>query len=185
MEDSEIIGLFFARDERALAETEKKYGRYCAKIASNILPPADAEECVNHVWLKAWSDIPPQKPKLLSAYLGKLTRAAAFNLYRDARAQKRGGGEMALVLDELAECLSGGETVEKTLEDKELGRALGDFVAALPRDKQRIFIMRYWQAERVENIAKRVGKTRVGVSKTLERTRKQLKEYLEERGFEI
>ena len=37
MEDNEIIALYWERNETAIAETEKKYGRYCYVIAYNVL----------------------------------------------------------------------------------------------------------------------------------------------------
>ncbi len=37
MEDREIIQLFFDRDERAIAESRDKYGKYCDGIAAGIL----------------------------------------------------------------------------------------------------------------------------------------------------
>lgn len=75
MEDSRIIELFFARDEKAISETHSKYGRYCYSIAYNILAVnEDCEECVNDTLMKAWNAIPPQKPKKLSAFLGRITR---------------------------------------------------------------------------------------------------------------
>ena len=37
MEDKDIIGLYFARSEQAIAETDKKYGVLCRSLAMNIL----------------------------------------------------------------------------------------------------------------------------------------------------
>ena len=82
MEDEAIIALYFARDEQAITETERKYGVRCRKLGMRILGnPQDAEECCNDVWLKVWNTIPPLHPKHFSAYLVKLMRNAALNLY--------------------------------------------------------------------------------------------------------
>lgn len=82
MEDSRIIELFFARDEKAISETHSKYGRYCYSIAYNILAVnEDCEECVNDTLMKAWNAIPPQKPKKLSAFLGRITRNLSLNRF--------------------------------------------------------------------------------------------------------
>ena len=75
MRDDEIIGLFFERNEDAVAEAKKGYEKYCKYIATNILRDAEsADECFNDVLLAAWNSIPPQKPSNLGTYLGKLTR---------------------------------------------------------------------------------------------------------------
>ena len=100
MDDAAIVSLFWQRDERALAETEQKYGSYCRHIAHSILADEqDAEESVNDAWLAAWQSIPPQRPGRLGTYLGKLTRNLSISRLRSLSAQKRGGGEPALALE--------------------------------------------------------------------------------------
>ena len=37
MDDSQIINLYFARDENAIIETKNKYQNMCYRIAQNIL----------------------------------------------------------------------------------------------------------------------------------------------------
>lgn len=37
MDDRQIIDLYFKRSERAIQETEAKYGKLCLRIARNIL----------------------------------------------------------------------------------------------------------------------------------------------------
>ena len=98
-EDGDIVALYLARDEAALAMTQRKYGRYCHSIAENILGnAADAEECVNDALKKAWDTIPPHKPKTLSTYLGMLVRQISLNRARDLRAKKRGGKKPRCIL---------------------------------------------------------------------------------------
>ena len=78
MDDKKIIELFFARDEEALAQTEKKYGALCKYIASNILAiREDAEECVSDVMLALWQNIPPDCPRDLRAQARCLDCGAA------------------------------------------------------------------------------------------------------------
>ena len=113
MNDEQIVELYFRRDETAIAESEKKYGAYCMKIAMNILSSElDSEECVNDVWLGAWRSIPPQRPSNLATYLGKITRNLSINRYKMKYADKRAMNEFAISLDELDECVPGGEPVE-------------------------------------------------------------------------
>ena len=104
MDDAGIIELFFARDGEAVAECRRAYGAYCLGIARRILPrEADAEECENDVYMAAWRAIPPERPASLRAFLGKITRNLALDRYEREHAQKRGGGAVDAVLDELSE----------------------------------------------------------------------------------
>ena len=106
MEDSAIIDLYWAREERALSETDAKYGGYCRSIAHNILKNReDSEECVSDTWLHAWNAMPPQRPSILSSFLGRITRNLSFDRCRRQNAEKRGGGSLPLALDELSECV--------------------------------------------------------------------------------
>ena len=186
MDDNGIIRLYWDRDHHAINATSEKYGHYCKKIARTILgSEEDAEECVNDTYLNAWNSMPPHRPENLAAYLGKITRGLAFNKYRRDHAEKRGGGETALILDELADHVSGAGNAEQIVEGQELIRAVNTFVRSLPVKKRVIFTRRYWYADSVSDIAKDCGMPRVTVSKTLERMRKQLKAYLTERGFDL
>ena len=106
MEDSRIIELYESRDQQAISQSDMKYGGYCFSVGYNILGVReDTEECVNETWLRAWNSIPPQKPKMLSAFFGRITRNIAFDRYRASKTAKRGKGEIAAVLEELDECI--------------------------------------------------------------------------------
>ena len=103
MDDLEIVNLYWKRNERALEETAKKYGKYCYSIAYNLLSNhEDSEESVNDTYIEAWNAIPPHKPSVLSTFLGKITRRIAIDKWRCDHAEKRGGGEVPVVLEELA-----------------------------------------------------------------------------------
>ena len=116
MEDREIVSLFWMRNEDALEETAKKYGNYCYSIAYRILANhEDSEESVNDTYIDAWNSIPPHRPSVLSAFLGKITRRIAIDRWRNGRAEKRGGGEALLVLDELQECIATENDIEKII----------------------------------------------------------------------
>ena len=186
MDDKGIIRLYWDRNDRAIQATSDKYGHYCRSIARNILrSEEDAEECVNDTYLAAWNAMPEQWPEQLSAFLGRITRNLSFNRYKHNRAEKRGGGEMALILDELADCVSDIDDVEQTVDRHELAEAINMFVRGLPAGKRDMFVRRYWYADPVAEIAEGRGVQPGTVSKTLERTRKELKRYLAERGFEL
>lgn len=186
MEDHSIIQLYWDRNDQAIQATAEQYGHYCKSIAKNILnSEEDAEECVNDTYLSAWNAMPSHWPQQLAAFLGKLTRNLSFNRYKHNHAEKRGGGEIALVLDELTDCVSDAEDVESTIDRQELVKAINSFVRSLPADKRDLFVRRYWYADPIAEIAKDHGRPPGTLSKTLERTRKQLKAYLTERGFEL
>ena len=186
MEDTEIVNMYWARNSNAIQETETKYGSYCRSIARNILGNnEDVEECVNDTYLNAWNSIPPHRPKMLSTFLGKITRNISFDRYRYNHTEKRGGGEIELILDELAECVSGNESVENEVEKNELIRLIDSFLNTLPSEKCNIFLCRYWYAIPISEIAKRFGMSEGNVSVTLNRIRSKLKNYLKERGYDL
>lgn len=184
MEDSQIIELYWQRDMEAISETAKLYGAYCFTIADNILGSAeDAEECVNDTWLNTWNAIPPQRPKALRMFLATITRNLAFDRFRARKAEKRGGGEIELVLDELAECVAGGPDVEAAYEGKELGRCVQRFIRSLPEREGNVFVRRYFFTEPVSDIAKRYSLSENHVMVLLSRTRKKLKTHLLKEGY--
>lgn len=184
MEDQEIIGLLFARDERGISAAGEKYGAYCRTVAGNILDsPEDAEECVNDALLRAWNAIPPERPRLLGAYLAGITRNAALSRWRREHADKRGGGTLALALEELDGCLAGPASVEGALDARELTAALNGFLDGLEREARYMFLRRYWYADPIKVIARESGKSEGAVTKTLSRSREKLRCYLKERGF--
>lgn len=186
MDDNRIIQLYWDRNDQAIRATSEKYGSYCKAIAKNILNnEEDAEECVNDAYFCAWNAMPAHWPKQLAAFLGKITRNVSFNRYKRSHAEKRGGGEIALVLDELADCVSDLDDTEQTIDRQALKKAIDAFVKSLSAEKRNLFVRRYWYADSVLKIAKDYGMQQTNVSKTLERTRKQLKAYLTERGFAL
>lgn len=183
MEDSEIIELYFNRDEAAVAQTSAKYGRYCGAIAFRVLHSReDSEECVNDTWWKAWNSIPPERPRILSAFLGTITRNLALHRYEKLHAGKRGGGETAAALEELAEVLASGDVTEAEAilqtEGSELTELLNGFLGGLSPDARVIFLQRYWYMEPVKEIAAGLGVSEGKVKMSLLRTRRKLAEYL-------
>ena len=184
MEDEKIIELYVSRNEQAVTETDKKYGAYCFTLASSILNNwEDAEETVSDTYLKTWHAIPPKKPTVLKIFLAKITRNLAFSRWRSLTADKRGGGELTLVLEELSACLASPERVEDRLNAKELAKTIRCFLNTLPQREQDIFLRRYFFVEESDAIAERYGMKRSTVLRTLSRTREKLKAYLQEEGY--
>ncbi len=184
MEDNQIVELYWRRSADAISETANKYGAYCFTIAENILHNTeDSEECVNDTWFHAWNAIPPQKPKALRMFLAKITRNLSFDRFHARKAEKRGGGELDLVLDELGECLGGGADAETAYEAEELRRSIQRFVRSLPERDGNVLVRRYFFAEPVADIAKRYGLTENNVMVILSRTRRKLKAHLLKEGY--
>ena len=184
MDDGSIVALFWARDERALNETDRKYGRLCFNISYNILKnKQDAEECVNDTYVQAWNAMPPQKPFALGAFLGRIARNLSINVYRSRNTRKRGGGLTMTVIEELLEC--GGDSPEALLEAAELRRLLDRFLRSLPKKDCCIFLRRYWYVDTLEEIARRYGFSLGTVKSSLFRSRRKLKELLEQEGVYV
>lgn len=183
MEDSEIIALYFSRDERAIKETADKYGKLLLKIAGNILCSGDdAEECVNDTYLKAWNVIPPKEPECLRSFIAKITRNNAINMLEKRTALKRGQGRMNTVLEELEECIPSDKTVEDGVDERELTELLNKFLKGLPKKTRVIFIKKYWGLYGVKDIAKEMKISESSVKTTLFRARQKLKELLTAEG---
>lgn len=185
MEDARIVQLYWERNEQAISATADKYGAYCASIARNILgDPEDVEECVSDTYLRAWNAIPPHRPQILPAFLGRITRNLALNRYRHSRADKRGGGRLPAVLEELS-FVTGGEDAEQALDRREVVDAVNSFLAGLPARKRTIFLCRYWYLDSIAEIGARFGMTEGSVSVTLSRLRRKLRVHLLERGIDV
>ena len=184
MEDRQIIELYWQRNADAISETAGKYGAYCFQVADNILhDTGDSEECVNDTWLRAWNAMPPERPNVLRMFLAKITRNLSFDRFNARNAKKRGGGEIALVLDELEECLASGTDVETAYEGKELGQCIKRFVRGLSEQDGNVFVRRYFFTDPVSAIARRYGLTENNVMVILSRTRKKLKLELMKEGY--
>lgn len=183
MEDRHIVELYLQRNERAIAETHAKYGRYCHYIAYNILSSnEDAEEIVNDTYLKVWNRIPPDRPDPLKPYVGMISRQLALNAYNANLAQKRGGG-VSLAMIELEECIP--DTARDLADSAALTNALNSFLAQLPSKTRKVFLCRYWYGDPIAVIAKDLSMKESAVAMLLLRTRQKLKEHLEKEGLSI
>ncbi len=186
MDDNDIVGLYWQRDERAIAETSLKYEAYCMKISMNILNSRlDSEECVNDTYMQAWKAIPPHRPAFLASFLGKITRNLAINRYRSLHTDKRAAGEFALSLDELDDCVAGRSAVEEEAEIKLISQSISEFLRAQPALARRIFVCRYFYCDSISEIAALFKMSESRVKSMLFRTRNKLKKHLQEGGITI
>lgn len=185
MNDTEIIGLYFERSQSAIKESRIKYGSYCNTISMNILRSReDAEECLSDTWMKAWNTIPPERPVCLSAFLGRITRNISLSLWRKKNSQKRKNSETDLCLDELTECIPERHGCS-VAEDLELKDALNRFLESLNHEARVIFMKRYWYIVPVKKIAEELSMNEGAVKMSLLRTRKKLRQFLEEEDIDL
>ncbi|HZK27294.1 MAG TPA: sigma-70 family RNA polymerase sigma factor [Thermoclostridium sp.] len=183
MEDNRIVDLYWSRSENAIAETMTKYGKYCYTIAYNILANnEDANEIVNDTYMGAWNSMPPHRPSVLSTFLGKITRCLSIDKWRARNTDKRRGGEIVLVIDELYDCIPDGNSVELEVETAELAKMINNFIKTIPLTEKRVFICRYWYLDSIPSICRQFGFTNSKVKSMLYRTRRKLLTYLKKEG---
>ena len=186
MDDAQIVELYWRRDENAIQKSDEKYGRYLTGIAFHILADLeDSKESVNDTYLKAWNSMPPHKPDILSAYLGKITRQTSIDAYRKRGSQKRRGSQYALSLSELEECVSGGESPEREAEAALLADSINAFLRLLPSETRHAFIGRYYFMDSTREVAAYCGMSESKLKSVLYRARQKLKEHLEKEAFSI
>lgn len=184
MTDESIIKLYWDRDEKAISATKSKYNNYLYTIAYNILHiKEDCEESLSETYLGAWNTMPPKKPSVLKTYLGRLTRNISLKMFRHNSAQKRGGSQTDLVLDELGEVFYSADSIEEEIERDLLVEFIKSFIEKLDNDQRQIFLARYWYIYSVKDIAKKLGFSESKVKATLMRTRDRLKEELKKEGL--
>jgi len=185
LSDGLIIDLYTSRNEKAVEETAKKYGNYCFVISNNIVKnEKDAEECVNDTYLKAWNNIPPEIPKRLGAFLGKIVRNLSLDRYKYNRRAKREGSEFELLLSELEDCISSSATMEEIDEQLTI-QLINDWLHSQTSEIRTLFVRRYWYADSVADLSSKFHMSDSKVKSLLFRMRKNLKDYLKKEGVEL
>lgn len=185
MTDERIIELFWARDEKAIAETERKYRDLMLYVVSNILAfKEDREECVNDTLLSLWNNIPPERPENLRAYLGTAARNHALNRSRDINAWKR-GGNVKIVGDEFLEGVEDGRDLAEQFEASRAAEIINRTLETMRKDDRKIFIMRIYLNLPVTDIAMQTGFGESKIKMSLSRTRKKLADILAKEGITV
>lgn len=183
MEDNSILDLYFKRDQLAIEETSKKYGKYCNTISYNILFDFyEADECVNDTYLRAWNSIPPNRPAVFRAYLAKITRNLSLNRLEKREAEKRGGKEYDIALSEIENTVSSNDS---QLEDKEIILLINAFLETLKKEQRIMFVRRYFYLDSLEKVAADFNLSENRAAVILFRIRKKLKDYLLKEGVEL
>ena len=179
MDDKSIIELFRRRDERAIEECSKSYGKLMNSVACDILGSReDAEECVQDSLHKLWESFPSEPIVSLRAYLVTLARNNARLKLRSASADKRGGGECDLALSEFADCLPSPKSIEAEVEARETAKAIERWLGTLSTDDRALFVRRCIIGDPVSMLAEETGRSAASVSKRLHRLREKLRKYL-------
>lgn len=186
MEDTEIVNLYWARNEDAIAQTTRKYGAYLDKVAYNILANLeDSQECVSDTYLAAWRSMPDNRPKNLRTYLGKIARQVSIDLYRKRNRIKRYASEYAVSLEELGDSFTDGRTPETEVDVKLLTDAVNRFLRTLPEDARNSFLGRYYFFDSLKEVARYCSMTESKCKSLLYRTRQSLKAWLQKEGFDL
>lgn len=186
MEDAQIIALYWSRSQEAVAETAEKYGPFLTCLSYHIVHSRhDAEECVNDAYLHAWNAIPPERPAAFRAWLGRVTRNLSLDRWKRDHAQKRGGGNMALLLGELTDCLPATQAPEQALAEQELGVLISRFLQRQQPGARYMFLRRYWYGDPLADIAQSLGCGEARVKSSLFRTRRALRRELEREGVAL
>ena len=184
MEDHQIVALYLHRAEKAVEETEKKYGTLCRSIAYHIVDNVeDAAEIVNDTYLRLWNTIPPQQPESLKAYAATVCKHLALDRYDADRAKKRGSGQLPLVLDELADCISDG--APDALDSLALREAIHTFLDGLSPITRALFVKRYWYLTPLDELSREAGMRPGALAMLMLRARKKLKKHLQKEGFDV
>lgn len=183
MTDMDIVKLYLARDESAIAHSRTAYSRLLRSIAQNILKnPQDAEECENDAYIKAWNSIPPAEPAHLCAYLCRLVRTSALDLYDKKNAAKRGTG---ISLDSLCDCIASAGCAEDRLDEHTLAAAINSFLSSIDHDSRVIFVKHYYMGEPIKQISRSLHCSESAVKSRLSRTHKRFTEHLKKEGYDL
>ncbi|MBQ3939620.1 MAG: sigma-70 family RNA polymerase sigma factor [Oscillospiraceae bacterium] len=184
MTDRAILELLNRRDEKGLTAVQEQYSGYCYTVAYNILGSReDAEECVNDMLIRLWNAIPPAQPENVGAYAAAAAKNLARNRYVSRMAQRRGGAEEHLPLEELVILPEAPDNVEQEVDSREIGSGLNRFLGTLSEKQRKIFVQRYWFLMPVDDIAADLRIPKSTVTVTLVRLRKKLRNYLEKEGL--
>lgn len=184
LSDDEIIDLYWDREERAITETDQKYGHYLFTVAYNIVHDRlDCEECLNDTYLGTWNRIPPQRPDIFQVFLSRIMRNTAVDKYRERIAAKRVPSELTASLSELDEAIPYDESLNEEIFVKEAIKVLNTYLLELPDKERFVFVCRYYYADSIPQISKMMQVSERTIFRMLAETRNKLKNKLEEAGF--
>ena len=183
LEDENIIELYWDRNEKAIEETDYKYGKYLYTISYNILHNhLDSEECLNDTYLGTWNRIPPARPNVFKVFLTRIMRNIAIDRFRKNTANKRIPSELTVSLDELDECLDV-KTPEEEYVLKQTINILNDYIKGLSEREEFIFVCRYYYADKIAEISSMLNISDPTVNRELKRMREEIYDLLKKEGL--
>ena len=186
LSDEAIIELYWRRDEKAIKETDIKYGKYLYSIAYNIVHDTlDCEECLNDTYLGTWNRIPPTRPVSLQAFLARIMRNVSVGKFRQNTADKRIPGELITSLNELEDCIAGENSIDRERATRELAELINAALHAMTDREQYVFVCRYYYADKISAIASSLGVSEPTINRTLANLRRDLKARLDDAGYTI
>ena len=184
MDDLQIIELYFARDEHAIKETDRKYGKLCFRVAKNLLfNNEDSEECVNDTYLTVWNKIPPIRPNNFTAFICKITRNLSLKKLEISNAMKR-SADAIISLSEIEATLPD-HSIAPGVEDEELGKLISAFLWSEKELDRNVFLRKYWFFDSISDIAERYSMNENSVKSMLFRSRNRLREFLRKEGIDV
>ena len=185
MQDTEIIALYFARNEEAITETSVKYGTYLNCVTYNILRNAsDSEEVVEDTYMAAWMAMPPAWPERLKHFLSRIARNLSFKRLEYNSAAKR-SAVARMLLEELEECIPGNQDIEDVIEAKQIAEVLNRFLSKSSESDVRLFVSRYYYAMTLQEISQKYAIPMRKIQYRLSLMRSGLRTLLEKEGIEI
>ena len=186
LSDEQIIDLYFAREERAIAETDKKYCEYLHTVAYNILAnEQDAEECLQDTYLRTWDAIPPERPSIFHAFLAKITRNLSLNRIEKANRKRRVPTEACYPMDEVQDFLPDPHDLAKDLQAATIRRIIAEYLDGTTERRLYIFISRFFYSYTVSQIAGRLGCSTSTVNKELAEIKCELRACFEKEGIDV
>ena len=184
LSDEQIIDLYFAREERAIEEPDRKYCQYLHTVAYNILAnEQDVEECLQDTYIKTWNSIPPERPSVFRAFLAKITRNLSLDRYEYDNRKKRVPTGACVPLDEVREFVPDGSDLDRELQARVIGQVITDYLDSVPDRRMYVFVSRYFFALSIPQIAKRLSCSQSLVSKELAEIKRELRILLAKEGI--
>ena len=184
LSDEQIVELYWQREEKAISETDTKYGKYLYTIAYNIVHNrSDCEECLNDTYLGTWNSIPPAKPTAFRAFLSRIMRNIAVDKYRKASASKRIPSELVISMEELDECMVCDTSYDEEQAVADLVRVLNDYLRNISDRDSLVFICRYYYSDKISQIARMLNLSERTIQRELARIREELRERLAKEGI--
>ena len=176
MEDTVIINLYFDRSEKAIQATEEKYSKYCSVLPGIfcMIRKTPMNASMIHGWLHGIL-YHPEKPAILSVFLGKITRNLAIDCFRRKKAAKRSTEhilELCKELEEIEDVTA--YSLNDEIQRKEILEILEKFLESLKKGDCDIFIRRYWYMDSISEISARHGISESRIKSSLYRSRKKL-----------